>query len=120
MANTSYFHRFVDIVRSPMGKPLLAQLAASDRKLGELLAYPSVLPAPVPGAPETPQASVLPFTLAPGCNSKAGAGRKWKPPGSMSHALWNWVPWHVFRDIDTKGTLSAQTPHAKGAMCICA
>ena len=74
MANTSYFHRFVDIVRSPMGKPLLAQLAASDRKLGELLAYPSVLPASVPGAPETPQASALPSTLAPGCNSKARAG----------------------------------------------
>ena len=74
MANTSYFHRFVDIVRSPMGKPLLAQLAASDRKLSELLAYPSVLPAPVPGAPETPQASALPPTLALGCNHKARVG----------------------------------------------
>lgn len=74
MANTGYFHRFVDIVRSPMGKPLLAQLAASDRKLSELLAYPSVLPAPVPGAPETPQASALPPTLALGCNHKARVG----------------------------------------------
>ena len=51
MANTSYFHRFVDIVRSPMGKPLLAQLAASGRKLGELLADPSVAPGPRPRRP---------------------------------------------------------------------
>ena len=57
MANTNYFHRFVDILRSPMGSPLLSQLAASERKLGELLAYPSVLPNPVPGAPETAQVS---------------------------------------------------------------
>ena len=74
MANTSYFHRFVDIVRSPMGKPLLAQLAASDRKLGELLAYPSVLPAPVPGAPETPQASHLAPILALSSKYKPGVG----------------------------------------------
>ena len=74
MANTSYFHRFVDIVRSPVGKPLLVQLAASDRKLGELLAYPSVLPAPVPGAPETPQASHLPPALARSCKDTAKVG----------------------------------------------
>lgn len=59
MANTNYFHRFVDILRSPMGHPLLNQLAASERKLGELLAYPSVLPTPVPGAPETAQVGDL-------------------------------------------------------------
>lgn len=59
MANTNYFHRFVDILRSPMGSPLLTQLAASERKLGELLAYPSVLPSPVPGAPETAQVCPL-------------------------------------------------------------
>ena len=55
MANTNYFHSFVDILRSPMGTPLLAQLAASERRLGELLAYPSAVPPPVPGAPETAQ-----------------------------------------------------------------
>ena len=84
MANTSYFHRFVDIVRSPMGKPLLAQLAASDRKLGELLAYPSVLPAPVPGAPETPQAGALPPAHAPSCNHKARVGHIGIRPGSQA------------------------------------
>ena len=63
MANTNYFHRFVDILRSPMGSPLLTQLAASERKLGELLAYPSVLPTPVPGAPETAQVSYFPSQL---------------------------------------------------------
>jgi len=58
MANTNYFHRFVDILRSPMGNPLLAQLAASEGKLKELLAYPSMLTTPVPGAPETAQVAI--------------------------------------------------------------
>ena len=58
MANTNYLYRFVDILRSPMGGPLLNQLAASEGKLRELLAYSTVIPAPVPGA-ETAQVAPL-------------------------------------------------------------
>lgn len=58
MANTNYFYRFVDILRSPMGGPLLNQLAASEGKLRELLAYSTVIPTPVPGA-ETAQVALF-------------------------------------------------------------
>jgi len=33
LQNTSYFWRFLDIIKSPTGKPLLDQLAASTDKL---------------------------------------------------------------------------------------
>ena len=58
MANTNYFYRFVDILRSPMGGPLLNQLAASEGKLRELLAYSTVIPTPVPGAETAPGGSL--------------------------------------------------------------
>ena len=92
MANTSYFLRFVDIVRSPMGKPLLMQLAASDRKLGELLAYPSVLPVPVPGAPETPQASYLPPSPTLSCEDEARVGHVGICLESQAICTDGWLP----------------------------
>ncbi len=46
MANPSYIHRFIDILRSPLGQPLLSQLAASSDKLAELINFPFVAPAP--------------------------------------------------------------------------
>ncbi|EIE23491.1 hypothetical protein COCSUDRAFT_65942 [Coccomyxa subellipsoidea C-169] len=46
MANPSYIHRFIDILRSPLGQPLLSQLAASSDKLAELINFPFVAPPP--------------------------------------------------------------------------
>lgn len=53
MANPSYINRFIDILRSPLGKPLLNQLAASSDKLAALLNVPPAEPATPPegGAP---------------------------------------------------------------------
>ena len=37
MANACYFHRLLDIIRSPLGHPLLLQLSADTDKLCALL-----------------------------------------------------------------------------------
>ncbi len=52
--NPSYFLRFLDILRSPAGRPLLDALAASEVKLVAIFAAP---PPPAPDAtPEEQQA----------------------------------------------------------------
>ena len=51
LQNPAYFLRFLDILRSPEGEPLLEQLLESDDKLAALL------PPPAPGAqPPLPSA----------------------------------------------------------------
>jgi hypothetical protein len=51
MANPSYINRFIDIIRSPMGRPLLNQLAASSQQLAALIHIP---PERAEGAVEPP------------------------------------------------------------------
>ena len=61
MANPSYINRFIDILRSPLGQPLLNQLAASSDKLAALLYFPAPSPPPAaqePGAPQEPAPQV--------------------------------------------------------------
>ena len=53
MGNPSYINRFIDILRSPLGRPLLNQLAASSDKLAALLYFPPA-PANSAGAPPPP------------------------------------------------------------------
>ncbi|BDA47386.1 probable transcription-associated protein 1 [Coccomyxa sp. Obi] len=59
MGNPSYINRFIDILRSPLGRPLLNQLAASSDKLAALLYFPPgpANPAEAP-APPVPQAQL--------------------------------------------------------------
>jgi hypothetical protein len=68
MANPSYIHRFIDIIRSPLGQPLLNQLAGSSDKLAALLYFPAATPPPPaqePGAPpQEPAPQVTPLWLA--------------------------------------------------------
>lgn len=52
MQNPAYFLRFLDILRSPGGKPLLEALAASEDKLVKIF---GPLPTVVEGAPELEQ-----------------------------------------------------------------
>ena len=56
MGNPSYINRFIDILRSPLGRPLLNELAASSDKLAALLYFP---PAPAnPAEAPAPPVSV--------------------------------------------------------------
>ncbi|KAL0020642.1 hypothetical protein WJX79_010395 [Trebouxia sp. C0005] len=55
LQNTSYFWRFLDIIKSPTGKPLLDQLAASTDKLVAIFKGPGESKGPVPSSHEAAQ-----------------------------------------------------------------
>ncbi|KAL0051806.1 hypothetical protein WJX82_002492 [Trebouxia sp. C0006] len=55
LQNTSYFWRFLDIIKSPTGKPLLDQLAASTDKLVAIFKGPGESKPPVPSSHEAAQ-----------------------------------------------------------------
>lgn len=54
LQNPAYFLRFLDILRSPGGRPLLEALAASEEKLANIFGQPPALPPP--GTDATPEA----------------------------------------------------------------
>ena len=78
MATSSYFLHFLDIIRSPMGKPLLDQLAASSDMLHTLLSLPPHVSPQVNSLPATHQGYqpvAFPYITAHFIAGKPGTGR---------------------------------------------
>lgn len=67
MGNPSYINRFIDILRSPLGRPLLNQLAASSDKLAALLYFPLAPANPAEAPPPPVSTSTIQRHVTPSC-----------------------------------------------------